>query len=263
MKFSFLIGNRRFTPLYLFRIALVTLGIITVLFNDKLGKTEGFLEFLFIYFIVVIITVCHWLFVNIRLLISLKSEKSKTELLNLQSQVSPHFFFNMLNNLYGLVDKDSEKAKNLILKLSNMMRYSVYEGQKDRVSIQQEIDFINHYIDLHEMRYHKDIHINFDVSVEDENLRIIPLLFIILVENAFKHGVEVLRNNAFVNISLQSHGNEIRFRVENNFDLEENTQSGIGLTNLRRRLELAYTHNHTFSTSIEHDVYEAQLILQL
>lgn len=263
MNTSFRIGKRRFSPLALFRIVLAILGVIIVLFNDEFGKIEGFVEFLLIYFVVVIIAVFHWLFVNIRLLINLKSEKAKTELLNLQSQVNPHFFFNMLNNLYGLVDKDSEQAKALILKLSDMMRYSVYEGQKERVSLQQEIDFIRNYIELHEMRYHKDIHITFDVDVADENLKIIPLLFIILVENAFKHGVEVLRNNAFVNISLVSQKNELTFSVTNNFDLEEESESGIGLTNLRRRLELAYTHNHTFSTSIENDVYEAKLVLQL
>ncbi|MEL6834276.1 MAG: histidine kinase [Bacteroidota bacterium] len=263
MNTSFRIGKRRFSPLALFRIALAILGVIIVLFNDEFGKIEGFVEFLLIYFIVVIIAVFHWLFINIRLLINLKSEKAKTELLNLQSQVNPHFFFNMLNNLYGLVDKDSDLAKKLILKLSDMMRYSVYEGQKEQVSLQQEIDFINNYIQLHEMRYHKDIHINFTVDVEDENLSIIPLLFIILVENAFKHGVEVLRNNAFVNISLVAQQNEVTFSVENNYDPEEKSESGIGLANLKRRLELAYTHNHTFSTSIENDIYKAQLVLQL
>lgn len=263
MNSSFLIGNRRFSPLGLFRLALAILGVIVVLLNDELGKIEGFVEFLLIYFVVVIITVFHWLFVNIRLLINLKSEKAKTELLNLQSQVNPHFFFNILNSLYGLVDKDSDQAKKLILKLSDMMRYSIYEGQKDYVSLQQEVDFINNYIELHEMRYHKDIHVSFEVELENENLRITPLLFIILVENAFKHGVEVLRNNAFVNISLVSHQNEVTFSVENNFDLEEEGESGIGLANLRRRLELAYTNNHTFSTSVEHDVYAAKLSLKL
>ncbi len=263
MNRSFRIGKRQFSALQLFRLTLAVVGVLVVLLNDELGKIEGFVEFLFIYFILVIIAVFQWLFVNIRLLINLKSEKAKTELLNLQSQVNPHFFFNMLNNLYGLVDKDSEQAKKLILKLSDMMRYSVYEGQKERVTLQQEIDFIRNYIALHEMRYHKEIDIKFEVDVADENVRIIPLLFIILVENAFKHGVEVLRNNAFVQISLVSQNNELTFRVSNNFDLEEESESGIGLTNLRRRLELAYTHNHTFRTAIKDDVYEAKLALQL
>ena len=144
-----------------------------------------------------------------------------------------------------------------------MMRYSIYEGQKEYVSLQQEVDFINSYIELHKMRYQKDIRVDFDIQVENEQLRIMPLLFIILVENAFKHGVEVLRNNAFINISLRSDQKELTFTVENNFDPEEESDIGIGLNNLQRRLELAYTKNHRFKTSIDKDVYRATLSLKL
>ncbi|MEM1259320.1 MAG: histidine kinase, partial [Bacteroidota bacterium] len=234
-----------------------------IAFNDTLGNIEGFVEFLLIYFIVVAIAVAQWLFVNIRYLINLKNEKAKTELMNLQSQVNPHFFFNMLNNLYGLVDKDSEKAKQLILKLSEMMRYSIYEGQKEYVTLQQEIDFINNFIELHKMRYHKDTTVDFDVQVENKTLKIMPLLFIILVENAFKHGVEVLRSNAFVKISMYSDKNELTFIVKNNFDLEEKRKAGVGLSNLKRRLELAYNRKQRFDTSMENDVYSANLSLKL
>ena len=263
MDSKFYIGKRKVAPIVIFRLVLVFIGLIIILFNDTLGKVEGFIEFLLSYFIVVFTTVCHWLFVNIKFLINLKNEKAKTELLNLQSQVNPHFFFNMLNNLYGLVDKDSEKAKQLILKLSDMMRYSIYEGQKAYVTLQQEIDFIYNYIELHKMRYHKEIQVEFDVQVKNKNLRIMPLLFIILVENAFKHGVEVLRNNAFVNIALVTKKNEITFRVENNFDVEETHETGIGLNNLKRRLELAYDKKYSFNTSKVDDIYTAELSLKL
>ena len=245
MKSKFLIANRAFSILGMTRLFLFFLGIFIVAFNDSLGKIEGFVEFLLLYFIVVVIAVAHWLFVNIRSLMNLKNEKAKTELMNLQSQVNPHFFFNMLNNLYGLVDKDSEKAKQLILKLSEMMRYSIYEGQKQYVNLQQEIEFINTFIELHKMRYHKDITIDFDIQVENKAQKVMPLLFIILVENAFKHGVEVLRNNAFVKIYMRSDKNEIQFKVENNFDVEEHSEAGIGLNNLKRRLELAYNRKRS------------------
>lgn len=256
-------SNRKVSTIGIFRLGLAVLGVIIVLFNDTLGKIEGFVEFLLIYFILVCVAVFHWLFVNIRSLIKLKNEKAKTELLNLQAQVNPHFFFNMLNNLYGLVDKDSEKAKQLILKLSDMMRYSIYEGQKEYVSLQQEIDFINNYINVHKMRYHKDIRVAFNVQIEDKNLRIMPLLFIILVENAFKHGVEVLRKDAFVNISLKSGKNKVTFSIENNFDLEEKNDIGIGLKNLKRRLELAYSKKYDFNSTVNNDVYTANLSLKV
>ncbi len=257
------LGSKRVISIRVFRIALAVLGFIIVAFNDSLGKIEGFVEFLLLYFVVVVVTVFHWVFVNIKAIVKLKNEKKKSELMHLQSQVNPHFFFNMLNNLYGLVDKDSEQAKKLILKLSDMMRYSIYEGQHEWVALQQEVDFINNYIALHKMRYHKTIAVNFDVHIENENSKLMPLLFIILVENAFKHGVEVLRDHAFVNISIVSNQNEVTINVENNFDEEEKSEKGIGLENLKRRLELAYHKKHTLSHAINDSVYTAQLKLSL
>ncbi len=262
MNKKFVLNKRVFNKRN-FRITLAVIGIIIVLFNDTLGKNEGFVEFLFLYFVTLLVTISHWLFVSIKYLINLKNEKAKTEIIHLQSQVNPHFFFNMLNNLYGLVDKDSDKAKKLILKLSDMMRYSIYEGQKEHVLLKQEIDFIHTYIELHKMRYHKEIAIRITVDVENENLKIMPLLFIILVENAFKHGVEVLRNNAFVHIEISSKKNDVTLKIKNNFDKEETAEKGIGLKNLTRRLTLVYPKKHQFSYAINDDVYTTILTLNL
>ena len=113
------------------------------------------------------------------------------------------------------------------------------------------------------MRYHKEIAIQVDVDIEDENLQIMPLLFIILVENAFKHGVEVLRNNAFVNIVITSKKNDVTLKIENNFDIEEKSERGIGLENLTRRLALVYPKKHTFTSSIDKDIYTSILTLKL
>ena len=262
MNFTFFNKKSKLTK-RIVRITLVVIGLIIIIFNDVLGKIEGFVEFLLCYFIMVFIAIAHWLFINIRLIINLKNEKAKTELLHLQSQVNPHFFFNMLNNLYGLVDRDSEKAKQLILKLSDMMRYSIYEGQKEYVTLKEEIDFISNYIELHKMRYHKNIDVNFEVDVEDDGLKIMPLLFIILVENAFKHGVEVLRNNAFVNLSIESKKNEVSLKIKNNFDKEMKNIEGIGLQNLKRRLELVYPNKHQLTHSINEDRHIAKLMLKI
>lgn len=245
-----------------FRIALAIIGLIIVVFNDTFGKLEGFIEFLFLYFITVCVAVFHWLFINIKLILNLKNEKAKTELAHLQSQVNPHFFFNMLNNLYGLIDKDSEKAKKLILELSEMMRYSIYEGQKEYVSLQQEVDFINNYIELHKMRYHKSISVHYDVRIEEnEHVKIMPLLFIILVENAFKHGVEVLKDHAFINIAIHALQNEVILQIENNFDIEVQTKKGIGLENLKKRLTLGYPKKHSLKNWINNDNYKVKLTL--
>ena len=233
----------------------------------SIGANSTFEILVFLYYILVIILLSsylvYWLFTNLKFLMNLKNEKRKTELMHLQSQVNPHFFFNMLNNLYGLVDSDSEKAKQLILKLSDMMRYSIYEGQKDLVTLEQEIDFINSFLELHKMRYYKKIKVNFNVDVQNKNGKLTPLLFIILVENSFKHGIEVLRDNAYVIIDLFEENRTVKFRIENNFDTELQTQKGIGLFNLKRRLELVYPKNYDFVEQINKDIYTAQLLLKL
>lgn len=214
------------------------------------------------YFLVLIVLAIGWVIRQFQELVKLKSEKSKTELLHLKSQVNPHFFFNMLNNLYGWVGKDPKTAQGLILKLSDMMRYSIYEGQADFVKLEQEVAYLKNYISLHKMRYHKTIDVRFRSDFEGERHRVMPLLFIILVENAFKHGVENLRENAFIDIDLSTKGDTIHFSVENNFDdLELPGGAGIGLQNLKRRLELAYPKAHQLSLNTQGNIYKAKLSL--
>jgi two-component system sensor histidine kinase AlgZ len=204
-----------------------------------------------------------WIFGQIKSALSQKKDKANMELLHLQSQVSPHFFFNTLNNLYGLVAKDPKKAQQLILKLSDMMRYSIYEGQKDWVTLEQELEYLDNYIQLHNARYHKktDIKLKHDIRIEGK--KVMPLLFIILLENAFKHGVETLTEHAFVHIQLTATEEEIHFSVKNNFDKDGVTEAvGIGLKNLKRRLELAYPGKHTLLYTATNDTYTAQLTLK-
>ncbi|MFK8060552.1 MAG: sensor histidine kinase [Polaribacter sp.] len=240
---------------------LVVIGITIIIFNDAFGDNEPFVIFGFLYFIFVFLLIIRWLFKQAKAIITLKNEQKKTELLHLKSQVNPHFFFNMLNNLYGLVDKDSKKAQKLILKLSDMMRYSIYDGQKETVLLSKEILYLQNYIELHKMRYHKTIDVTFNQDIK-ENYNIMPLLFIILLENAFKHGVENLTKNAFVHIDMKAKNNEVLFNIENNFDKTlSNTQKGIGLQNLKRRLELVYPKNHSLVLLEKENVFKAQLII--
>lgn len=244
----------------IYKIALIFIGIIIVIFNDTFGNLEGFVEFIVFYFIAIFITISYWLFKQIKSIIRLKNEKAQTELMHLKSQVNPHFFFNMLNNLYGLVDKDPKKAQELILKLSDMMRYSIYDGQKETVLLSEEITYLQNYIELHKMRYHKTIDVKFKVDIEGNDFQIMPLLFIILLENAFKHGVENLRNNAYVHIDMKAENNQVNFDIENNFDNSiTNEQGGIGMNNLKRRLELVYPKSHTLTITKTATVYKAQL----
>ena len=252
-------NNERKIPLWLLGISL---GIVFIALNDLFDE-EFFIISFFIYVSVFFFLMVRWIFKQIRIIIQLKDEKAKTELLHLKSQVNPHFFFNMLNNLYGLVNKDSKKAQALILKLSDMMRYSIYEGQKERVTLEEEIEYLQNYIELHQMRYHKKIDVEFDLDIQETGVRVMPLLFIILLENAFKHGVENLRKDAYVYLDMTTTENEIQFRIENNFDKSEvSKEAGIGLENLKRRLELVYPNQHSLSISKTDDVYKVLLTLQ-
>ena len=239
-------------------------GAVFLIFLENEEDIEPLFSILaFIYWVLLIYWSARWIFNQIRSTIKQKKEKSRIELMHLQSQVNPHFFFNTLNNLYGLVEKDSKKAQQLILKLSDMMRYSIYDGQKDRVTIEVEVEYLNNYIDLHKARYHKKTDVQFNQHIQTEGKKVMPLLFIILLENAFKHGVENLRENAYIRINLIAGEEEITFAVENNFDDTQPTDNvGIGLKNLKRRLELAYPDKHTFTHSVVNNIYKTQLTLR-
>ena len=247
----------------LFTIALVSIGFVIVLFNDTFGKLEGFVEFIALYFIIVIISVSYWIFKQIKSIIRLRNEKEKTELMHLKSQVNPHFFFNTLNNLYGLMEKDS-KEREMVLKLSNMMRYSIYEGQKDWVKLEDEIAYLKNYIELQEIRYHKKSDVQFTYQTEHPDVKIMPLLFIILLENAFKHGLENLEKNAYIHLNLIETDKEVQFRIENNFEAnEEVSNEGIGLKNLERRLALVYPKKHSLTFDVIDNTYTVELSLKL
>lgn len=239
--------------------------ILIMVFNDVFGEEDEFIVFSLLFFTSMAVWMIRWVILQIKFILRLKKEKTQAELMHLKSQVNPHFFFNTLNNLYGLVEQDTVKAQQLILKLSDMMRYSIYEGQNDWVTLADEIAYLENYMDLHRMRYHKEITIRFDVDAEDQSIKIMPLLFIIMVENAFKHGVEKLRKDAFVYIRLKATSQYVDFEIENNFDAEEKDESeGIGLNNLKQRLKLVYLNKHKLEISSNHtDIYKIRLNLTL
>jgi LytS/YehU family sensor histidine kinase len=239
--------------------------IIIMVFNDAFGERDELIVFSLLFFTSMAIWMIRWLVIQIKSILRLKNEKKQAELMHLKSQVNPHFFFNTLNNLYGLVGQDTGKAQTLILKLSDMMRYSIYEGQNEWVTLADEVKYLENYMDLHRMRYHKEIAIHFEIEAEDRNVKVMPLLFIIMVENAFKHGVEKLRKDAFVHIFLKATMEQIDFTIENNFDGEQASgKEGIGLNNLKKRLDLVYPKRYELEISPNHtDIYKIRLNLTL
>ncbi|WP_034057614.1 sensor histidine kinase [Lacinutrix jangbogonensis] len=248
-------------PILITAFELITTDKESVVFLEEYPASIGVL--ILLYYVLLIVLLLFWFLKQVISFFNLKNEKAKTELLHLKSQVNPHFFFNTLNNLYGLVGTDTKKAQELILKLSDMMRYSIYEGEKEVVTLKAEVDYLNNYIALHKMRYHKQIDVKFEAEIEDD-YKVMPLLFIILLENAFKHGIENLSKGAYVYINIKTIDNKVFFEIENNFDQTlPKEDKGIGLKNLKRRLELVYPKKHTLSFSATENVYKAKLTLQL
>lgn len=213
----------------------------------------------YIFFIPIPVLFTLWIFEQWKWVQKLKADKSEAELSLLRSQINPHFFFNTLNNLYALSIKKSDAAPEVILKLSDMMRYTIYEGEKERVTLQDEIAYLKNYIQLHKIRYKKSVDIRFNHDI-DTSLTIAPLLFIILLENAFKHGVETLSENAYIHIDLYEENNHICFTIENNYDEKELASSkGIGLENLKRRVSLLYKNRHNLTVEKGIKTYKAIL----
>ncbi len=203
-----------------------------------------------------------WFYQQWKWLKTLEAKKSKAELSLLKSQINPHFFFNTLNNLYGLILEKSDDAPNVVLKLSDIMRYTIYMGKEDVVSLKDEIDYLKNYIELHKIRYQKKVAIVFNYS-QDMNCQIAPLLFIIPLENAFKHGVESLTEDAYIHINMKIDTDIIYFDIENNFEARESNETvGIGIENLKQRLKLLYPNKHKIQIEVNDFIYKLTLKIE-
>lgn len=258
----------RFTRKYWRLIALFYIPLFVYFIYLRLfsGDLEAYLKIkedfpFFAFFLPIPILFFVWVFEQWKWLQNLKAEKAKTELSLLRTQINPHFFFNTLNNLYALTVKNSSQAPEVILKLSDMMRYTIYEGEKETVKLSDEIDYLNNYIELHKIRYKKTVDIRFKHDI-DTSLAIAPLLYIILLENAIKHGIETLTEQAYIHINLFEDNDFIYFEIENNFDPKEIEESnGIGLQNLKKRLDLLYNDHHILEINQTENTYKTTLKL--
>lgn len=196
----------------------------------------------------------------------LEKDKLASDLGLLKSQVSPHFFFNTLNNIYALTESNSPEAGNAILKLSKMMRYVLYDSEQGSTTLEHEIRFMNHYIDLMRLRLSEKVNINVDFRPHSENISLPPMIFISFVENAFKHGISY-REPSFIDISLRTSPEQLNFTCRNsNFGQmidQKGVHSGIGLENIRKRLALLYQDKHTLLINETPDVFEINLTIQL
>ncbi|QCX38928.1 histidine kinase [Aureibaculum algae] len=178
--------------------------------------------------------------------------KLQSELQHLHYQLQPHFFFNSLNNIYSLVDISPDQAKKSIHSLSKLMRYMLYETNLELVPLSKEIDFMRKYIDLMKLRVSDKTVVSYSFPPEETDIKVAPLLFISLIENAFKHGVSASKA-CEIEINMTRNANTVLFTIENdNYPKKTNDKSGsgIGLQNLEKRLQLLYPNKHSFKSSV-------------
>ena len=196
----------------------------------------------------------------------LEQERTEAELKNLKNQLNPHFLFNTLNNIYSLIDLSPEKAQQAVIELSKLMRYVLYDNTPRYVPLSKEIDFIYNYVELMRLRLASNTDLSVSLPTEKySHIEVAPLLFIALIENAFKHGVSNTQPSfVHIDISVDDDSHRIICRIENSCfpkGSDDKSGSGIGLDNLKKRLDILYPGHYTFTTKENEYSYCSELTL--
>lgn len=196
------------------------------------------------------------------------TQNMQSELDFLRSQINPHFLFNTLNSLYALTLKKDDRAPSIVLQLSDMMRYMLYESNEQKVALSKEIEYIKNYLELEKLRHGPNVDIEFEMVGEVKDQKITPLLFIPFIENCFKHGVNKSLEKSFVKLRLKVEKSKIWFTIMNSIPVDvvpiESVQvGGIGLSNIRRRLKLLYPGDHHLEIREQDKEYIVNLTLFL
>jgi LytS/YehU family sensor histidine kinase len=201
-------------------------------------------------------------------LVELEKKSLEQQLEYLKYQINPHFFMNTLNNIHALVDIDPERAKEMIVIMSRLMRHMLYEGSKSKIPLQREVDFLQNYTELMRIRYTDHVDITLTLPDRLPDAQIPPLLFITFVENAFKHGVSY-RQQSFIRISLRAEGQRLHFLCTNSKRKDigqcqtKNNHGGMGLNNILQRLTLLYGSDYQLEMNDGPDTYDVHLCLPL
>lgn len=194
------------------------------------------------------------------------AEQKEIELKNLKNQLNPHFLFNTLNNIYALIGISQERAQYAVHELSQLLRYVLYENNTKMVPLDKEMLFVKNYIELMRLRLNSFITLKVDINEKQGiGLQIAPLMFISLVENAFKHGVSSSRES-IIDITIKVMGSNVVCQVDNSYfpkDGEDKSGSGIGLSNLKRQLMILYNGRYTLKQTVEDNLYKTRLEINL
>jgi hypothetical protein len=194
----------------------------------------------------------------------LEKENAEMQLNILRNQISPHFFMNTLNNIYALIDSNSQSAKEAVMKLSKMMRYMLYESETGKVKLSKEFEFIRSYIDLMKLRFTDEMSVHLIMPENFDDIDIPPLLYISYIENAFKYGTSY-QNESFINITFEINDNKLLFCCSNtnHAQANRNNAGGLGLINNEDRLKLLFGRNFALSTRSTDKMYYVTLVTPL
>ncbi len=186
----------------------------------------------------------------------------ETELKYLRSQINPHFLFNGLNTIYGTIDIENQEARDIVVQFSDLLRYNLYEADTELVEIGKEAVFLENYVALQKARSNDNLTIILDLQIADQSLKIAPLIFVAFIENAFKYTTRKSIGNEIL-ISLRQSGKRIAFKCSNAYAEQTKETKGIGLINVKRRLELIYKDRYELNVTLDKGIYTISLIIDL
>ena len=197
----------------------------------------------------------------------LEKEKTISELKALKSQINPHFLFNSLNSIYSLARKNSQNVPDKIVQLSDLMRHIIYESDVDFIPLEKEVEMVKNYIELQNLRTTEKDKIKLEIVGEIKGKKIAPLVFLPFIENSFKHGLKGGANDIFVNIKIEVEGSILIFDIENSKGktaaIDDSKYKGIGIDNVKKRLELIYPKFHLLKISNKENTFRVLLQVQL
>lgn len=199
----------------------------------------------------------------------LEKERVKHELDFLKAQINPHALFNSLNSIYGHIDKQNQTARNILLKFSGLLRYQLYDCTADKISLEKEMEYIRNYVAFQQIRKEENLVVDTEINISEESFTIAPLLLVVLIENAFKFVSNFTDRDNKIDIQINVRGGQFTFYVSNTTEHRQalsallNPGGGIGIVNLKRRLELLYPNKYELAFKQEPDSYEATLKLEL
>ncbi len=196
-----------------------------------------------------------------------EKEKIKNELGFLKAQINPHSLFNSLNTIYGHIDKNNQDARNILLQFSELLRYQLYDCTTEKISLQKEVEYIKNYIAFQQLRKDENLIVKVEIENIESGLEITPLLLVVLIENAFKFVSNSTDKENIIVIKLFTKNKVLHSYFSNTTEQHQSSiivsPGGIGIANLKRRLELCCTNKYELTTNIKNDLYEANLIIDL